>query len=108
MSDGYYWYLFPFFVEIHKETGQMIDLYGDADFHGEALPKLLLKINAVREQVLLQPECWKVETGEEQGLVPRKIYADVARSTFVSRLDSFCALIEEGITSNQHLIFIGD
>ena len=31
-SDGYYWFLHPLIEKLASETGQYIDLYGDASF----------------------------------------------------------------------------
>ncbi len=36
-DDPIYWFLFPYFEETCREVGQMVDLYGEAEFFAEEL-----------------------------------------------------------------------
>lgn len=69
-DDGYYWFLFKYFEDLAKQTGQMVDLYDDAFFYGDNLDYLHQKILRVREDVTQKPEFWEefAETTFEKGL----------------------------------------
>ena len=41
-DDPLYWFLYPYFEEAHREVGQMVDLYGNAEFFAEELLAFLL------------------------------------------------------------------
>jgi hypothetical protein len=70
-DDGYYWFLHPLFERLAAETGQYIDLYGNATFFGEDLDSLERTLTAAQELVLSQPEAWEVLTNGRAGTVQR-------------------------------------
>ena len=49
-DDGYYWFLYPLFEELAKETGQHIDLYDGAAFSGISLEALARTIASARHR----------------------------------------------------------
>ena len=50
-DDGYYWFLHPLFERLAGETGQYIDLYGDALFAGPDLLALSRMLSEARRLV---------------------------------------------------------
>ena len=59
-DDGYYWFMWPLFEALAERTGQVIDLYGSAAFHGPALESFREILCEARALVQAQPETWQV------------------------------------------------
>ena len=64
-SNGYYWFLHPFFEEVKELTGQMIDLYADARFEGAALAALAAVLDKARRAADSKPSTWEECIGWE-------------------------------------------
>jgi hypothetical protein len=64
-DDGYYWFLHPLFGRLQAETGQYIDLYGDASFVGESLAALERLLLEARTLIESQPDTWDVHVGTQ-------------------------------------------
>src|SRR2546423_1484346 len=64
-NGGYYWFLYPLLEQLAEKTGQMIDLYGDAEFHGDALRLFRQTLLEARRCVADQPAQWSVYVGTE-------------------------------------------
>jgi len=62
-DDGYYWFLYPLFDRLRVETGQYIDLYGDASFGDGALAALERLLAEARARIESQPDEWEVHVG---------------------------------------------
>ena len=107
-DDGYYWHLFPVFEKVWERAGQMIDLYGVADFGPKELPVLREALLDSCEELGKQPERWKVKTGEQIKPVQKTLYDEVDREKFLAFLDSIQSVIQKAIDTKRHLIFFGD
>ncbi len=60
LSDGYYWFLYPLIERLAEETGQYVDLYGDAVFAGGDLLALRRMLSEARGLVETRGESWEV------------------------------------------------
>jgi hypothetical protein len=113
-DGGYYWYLYPVFTEIVEKTGQMIDLYGDAEFRGEHLQELRRALEEARWDAEKQPDQWTVYVGTAcmpnatPPMPPFEVYKDVERTKLIQLLDSLLALIDRATQNDRTLILIGD
>jgi hypothetical protein len=54
-----YEFMYPWFERLHAQTGEMIDLYGDARFDGPALDSLSTTVAMIRSEVESQPRSWR-------------------------------------------------
>src|SRR4051794_4481985 len=66
-NEGYYYFLWPHFKRLAEQTGQYIDLCGDARFDAAHLDRFERVIAEAREQAASMPERWDVETGKTTG-----------------------------------------
>src|SRR5437763_11663789 len=78
-NDGYYWFLAPLFEQLARETGQSVDLYGDAAFDGKNLQVLRRMLTGARTLVESQPGTWEVHVGTQLKPVHKEVYARVER-----------------------------
>src|SRR5829696_9132664 len=62
-DGGYYWFLYPFFDRLARETGQFIDLYGVAEFRGDDLDALRQVVRDARLDAAARPDRWLVHVG---------------------------------------------
>ena len=54
-NGGYYWFLRPLLDRLAEKTGQIIDLYEDAEFRGDDLPVLRSTLVEARRLVADRP-----------------------------------------------------
>jgi hypothetical protein len=59
-DDGYYWFLHPLFERLANDTGEFIDLYGDACFKDKNLNALKSVLSEARSHVRKQRKSWSV------------------------------------------------
>jgi hypothetical protein len=91
-DDGYYWFLYPFWVELRERTGQYVDLYGNASFSGAALDVFRAVLAKACKVVRDQPESWRVHTGTHIGPVRTELYETVYRAELLRLLDTLSAI----------------
>jgi len=104
-DDGYYWSLYPFFERVWKQSGQMIDLYGNAVFQPEQLPDLLAILEEAATSAAQKPEEWDVLVGcrgEE------KIYCKVSKSRLQQILGDFIVLVKLAMVEGKNVVGFGD
>ena len=109
-TEGYYWFLEPLFAELYKTTGQYIDLYGGAIFHGEALKALAEMLLTAHEQVSAQPESWEVVTSIQLDSVPgsQEIRKTVHKQGMLALLDKLEAATHRAQSTGCYINFWGD
>ena len=111
-EEGYYWFLYPFFKRLAEQTGQAIDLYGDAFFCGEALDALAQCLVAARSLVNAQPDVWEIHVGTQFGTqlrpVQKEIYSTVDKQQMVALLDKLDAAVRKAKGAGVYVNFIGD
>lgn len=101
-NGGYYWFLYPLLAELAEKTRQMIELYGDAAFRCGDLLLVRQTLLETRRLVKHQRERWSVYVDTEDmpnAMLPPPpskvyVYREVARSMFLSLLDSLPAMAD--------------
>lgn len=106
-DDGYFWFLWPFFEQLARKTGQRIDLYGDAVFGGALLDDLKQTLTAVRQSLEGRPQTWEVSVGFQ---MPgrQEIFSTVNKLEFKENLDKLEVAIEKAKATGFCLHFWGD
>ena len=107
-NDGYYWFLLSLFERLCAETGQMIDLYGDASFAGASLTALERIVAEARTMVLAKPEFWSVHVGTQVQPVRREVYEPVDREAFLALLDRWTHVIVRAEELGRPVVCFGD
>ena len=107
-SDGYYWFLHPLIERLRTDTGQYIDLYGDAVFLGPDLVKLKQTLVEARALVQSQPLEWDVHVRTQISPSHKELYSSVERSKFLQLIDSWEEIIERAQALNRPVVCFGD
>jgi hypothetical protein len=113
-NSGYYWFLYPLLEQLAEKTGQMIDLYGDAEFRGDELPVLRQTLVEARRQVADQPVRWSVHVGISSmpnatpPVPPWEVFKEVERSKFIKLLDTLIAIVDRAISAGVAVVCWGD
>jgi hypothetical protein len=108
VDDGYYWFLHPLFQRLAQQTGQLIDLYGDARFRTEQLPLLQGIFNEARNIVQKQPDEWFVKVSSLMKSHQDDIYLQVSKTQLLDDLDQIDKLIAQALSQNEDIVCIGD
>jgi hypothetical protein len=110
-DDGYYWFLYSFFEDLEKQTGQMIDLYEGAFFNEANLDLLHKTIQQVKNQISQKPDFWKEFIGTIIHPGERKVekrYSTVHKK----KLESILAKLENAVIEAKEkrigILFFGD
>lgn len=107
-GDGYYWFLHPLFERLLGETGQYIDLYGDASFAGEHLAALHRALDDARILVSAQPPEWQVYTGTQTHPVRKDVFAGVEKVRFLQLLDDWAMIVRRAEVTGRPVVCFGD
>jgi hypothetical protein len=125
-DDGYYWFLHPLFDRLQGETGQYIDLYGDASFDGAALASLERMLAEGRELVESQRDRWQVHVGTQ--IIPtdkalfkaagskmvgqwereKELYKPVQRSAFLELIARWQRVVDRAKELGRPVVCFGD
>jgi hypothetical protein len=107
-SDGYYWFLHASFERLRDETGQYIDLYGDALFAGAALVALGKALADATKPVMSQPETWQVHIGTQIRPEYKELYAEVEKIRFAELLVEWGQIIARAKELCRPVVCVGD
>ena len=107
-SDGYYWFLHPLFEKLQSETGQYIDLYGDASFTDASLSALERMIDEAMSLVKAHPATWQVHTGAELSPKYKELYAAVEKDRFLELLAKWQLIIARAKEIGKPVVCFGD
>jgi len=113
-NGGYYWFLYPLLEQLATQTGQMIDLYGDAEFRGDDLPVLRQTLVEACRLVADQPVRWSVYVGTSSmpnatpPVPPWPVFKEVERSKFIKLLDTLIAIVDRAISAGVAVVCKGD
>jgi len=107
-DDGYYWFLHPLFERLAAETGQYIDLYGNASFFGADLCALERMLKTARELVWSQPETWEVHTGTQIRPVHQEVFKPVERARMIQLLDTWDDAVRAAKEHERPIVCFGD
>src|SRR5260221_400897 len=83
-DDGYYWFCYPYFEDLARQTGELIDLYGGAWFSGTQLEELDRTLTLIVEKARAMPNEWDECIGQSLGsqiapTPPTPVYSTVRR-----------------------------
>jgi len=107
-NDGYYWFLHSLIAQLHSETGQYIDLYGDACFAGASLSALERMVGAAIALVQAQPAVWQVHTGTQIRPEHKEVYAEVEKDRFLALLHKWEQIIARAKELEKPVVCFGD
>ena len=107
-SDGYYWFLHPLFERLRSETGQYIDLYGDASFSGTSLSALERMVVDATMLVQAQPATWQVHTGTQMSPEHKELYENVQKDRFLALLANWKEIIARAKKIGKPVVCFGD
>ncbi|KLU03480.1 hypothetical protein RISK_004484 [Rhodopirellula islandica] len=107
-DDGYYWHLHDVFAELHRATGQYIDLYGTAAFADTQIETLQSALLDARNAAIQQPDSWDVHVGNQTHPVKQPLYRTVNRDTLVSLINGVLDAATIARERDLTLAFWGD
>lgn len=105
--DGYYCFLRPLWERLGSETGQYIDLYGNASFVGKELSALGRVVAEARRLVEAQPEAWLVHIGTTP-LEQREMHCQVHKEAMLALLDRLANVIARAGQLGRSVVCLGD
>ncbi len=107
-NDALYWFLHPLFERLRVETGQYIDLYGDASFAGDSLQALQQMLAQARALAESQPNSWKVLVGTQIMPVRRELRETLRRETLLDLLSRWERVVARAEELGQPVVCWGD
>jgi hypothetical protein len=107
-DDGYYWFLHPLWERLQSETGQYIDMYGEASFADEELAALGRVLAEARRLVEAQPRAWSVHVGFQPSPEHRESYCQVQRDAMLALLDRWSAVVARARHLGRPVVCLGD
>lgn len=106
-DDPLYWFLYPYFEETYGEVGQMVDLYGHAEFFAEELLAFFLILEDAEEDVRGRGDHWDVTIGfdgEDGSPISRPLHASDA----LQRIDALKQMLNHAYNVGRRLVCLGD
>ena len=107
-DDGYYWHLHDVFLELHRITGQYIDLYGNAAFAAQQIATLETALLDALENAKSKPSSWAVHVGDQTHPVNRPLYKTVARKQLINLINNVLDAAKTARDRSMTLAFWGD
>lgn len=107
-DGGIYWYLFPFFERLGNQTGQLIDLYGNAKFSAENICLLDNILRDALKSLELQPDVWDQKTGEQIRPVRKTLTQKISKKDIRSFINSLQDILEKAVNGQGVVTFTGD
>ena len=107
-DDAVYSFLHPLLERLRWETGQFVDLYGDASFAGwrlAALKRMLVQARALGES---QPETWEVHVGTQLAPALRDLWRPLNRSVFLDLITRWERIVERAEELDRPVVCFGD
>ena len=105
-TNGYYWFIEPLFREFREQTGQYVDLYGNASFAGNDLLALEQILQQALTLIEAQPESWAVIVGHAGAR--GEVYMGVLKTRFIALLTQWLQLCSDAQQSNSAVVCFGD
>jgi hypothetical protein len=107
-NDGYYWSLHPLIEKLHSETGQYIDLYGDASFSGASLSALERMIAEAEKMIQKQSVSWQVHLGTQLRPQRKELYEVVYKVQVLSLLQKWREIVARAKELGKPVVCFGD
>ena len=105
-----YWYLWSTMLkEIKDQTGEMLDLYEDAELSGENLTKVeRILLKQLKELKAMKEKQWEVHTGTEIIPIQREVYKTLIKKDLVGKLERFLVIVQLAIEKKEKVMCTGD
>ena len=107
-NDAPYWFLHPLFERLREETGEYIDLYGDASFFGEQLAALKQVLAEARRLAAAQPDTWQVHVGTKMAPVHQELYAPLDRASLIALIEAWERVVMRAEQLGRPVVCFGD
>jgi hypothetical protein len=107
-DDAPYWFLHPLFERLATQTGQYIDLYGDASFAGEqltALREMLIEAQRLAES---QPDSWQVHVGTQVLPLHQECFKRLDREVLLRLLATWERVVARAEELGRPVVCFGD
>ena len=108
LEGGIYWFLHPLLERLATETGQYIDLYGDASFTDAALVELKRMLAEARDLAAAQPHSWLWFVGLQTAPVRKELFKTVERAEVFATLDCWDKVVRRAEELGQPVVCFGD
>jgi hypothetical protein len=105
-----YWYLWPTMInEIKNKTGELIDLYDDAESSGDNLDKIeTIVLHQLDELRKKKDKEWNVHIGTELQPIKKEIYRTLVKKDLEEKLQRLLTIVKQAKQKNEKVICIGD
>ncbi len=108
-DDGYYWELYPTFEKVNSVTGQLIDLYGGANFNSQTQIFLKQCLEEKLKQVISNNDTWEVIIGWQiENESKTKFLKNISKDKLIHLIEDFIFNIDKAKRKNRNIIFLGD
>ena len=106
-DDPLYWHLYPYFETAHRHLGQMVDLYGNAEFREQELLALCSILEDAELDAGFLGDQWEVTVGfRGENRIP--INKTITKSDTVKRIGYLKQLLKHAKNIEQPVICCGD
>jgi hypothetical protein len=103
-----YWFLHPLFEKLAAETGQYIDLYGDASFAGAQLVALKKMLGEAKRMAEAQPDRWEVSIGVQLAPVHRELWESLDKVTLLDLIAAWERVVARAEELGRPVVCGGD
>ena len=107
-NDGYYWYLHPLLEVLQGQTGQYIDLYGNASFSGSALTGFGEMLSEATRLIARQPDTWNVHVGTQFAPEKNELYSTVLKSKIAELIHQLVDIAAMAERMDRPIVCFGD
>ena len=106
-DDPLYWFLYPYFEEIYREVGQMVDLYDNAEFFAEQLLAFFLVLENAERDVRSRADQWHVVVGY-RGDERTPIHKPLTKSDALDRIEALKQMLNQAYDIDRRVVCLGD
>jgi len=106
-DDPLYWFLYPYFEEVYSEVGQMVDLYGNAEFFAEELLAFFLVLENAEGDVRSRGDQWHVTIGYH-GEDRTPINKLLTKSDALDRIEALKQMLNHAYNIDRRVVCLGD
>ena len=106
-DDPLYWFLYPYFEETYREVGQMVDLYGNAEFFDEELLAFFSVLENAQRDARSRDDQWNVTVGYH-GEDRTPIHRLLRKSDALDRIEALKEMLNHAYNIDRRVVCLGD
>lgn len=106
-DDPLYWFLYPYFEEIYREVGQMVDPYGNAEFFAEELMAFFLVLENAARDAQSRDDQWSVTVGY-RGEDRTPVEKVLKKSDALDRVEALKEMLNHAYNTERRVVCLGD